>query len=1120
MINVFRKSRINWILVFTGIALALCSVSAVFAEVDTSSCDSMGEKKPIQIWFKNTCYLQLAKRTKDMSVCSGAPDPTVCIGAAAEELENPELITANLEGEARETALAAYAISTDPDALDLIKDNRIHDFAVISLIGTFFISEQLDDKIGLAMPKIWCNSKLKGNYEGYEGFNQYGESLNDEFVGNKNLCNKFTAITRELAYEDESCDNWYASVYEGLESLENMNEASRAIYEKNPSMMTLLDTPVNVIARCNEGIAEFRSKMKKAGLPEVIVNSEEEALKKMGIDTSAPKWVLAETLINPKGEMTSFAGGGALDWWFPGKRYEGKTLDYTVNETSITMSDHHMDGGEEYLNVTFTASFTRPPDILTEGETIPLSATISGGGSVTRPRGSGIIFEYSANGVGLQDNSSISIDLAFQEKSINTSFIVPKTKEGGEIRIKAGLWNCAACRVEWVYKPQGLKPGDDTFNPPDIASQPIKGPESDKLVDELLSGIEEQVPPPDTIIRIIEMSGEVLIKHRDGGTEVATYGTDMAPWDTIITGLDSHVRIAFTSRDPDMPSVANIGEDTEIHLKDFEKDWKPEERGLIELIKGAFRAITRGWKRDKIFSIKAGTTLAKDPFSVKAGTTLCDIRGSEVLICYDKASKIVHAYVYEGHMDVSSTETGETKSLTDNQKVVVQNGILGDIQPLSQSERNFFTAGQKATCDLVDIAAYVIPDFTGKPVKAADEWLKDNNLMVTLKPGSVAPSPELSGAVEAQDPEAGTTLKKGEQVSLTVHSAFVDVSKVPDITGMKLADAQEALRKQGLETKLSPGRPAPSRDRSGTVESQDPAAGSTVEKGTKITLKVHSKYSENRTVPSVSGLSASLAKSLIAEAELKPVLKPGEAASSQKQAGTVSRQRPVAGMTVKPGSEVEVFVYGPYVAKTLPPRKDLISEPQAEEETIKDWIIGSEWGRGVLRLDEKKDGSFGTKMEPLPGRMKFVKDENRIVAKVLEEFPGNYCPQVGGICYEIIRKAEEEPLTYPQSTVEQRTFIARKFMKNGQSGFAFLTFREHKDRSGAHQSYLFYEGDMENENDYYPGKQHNSHTWLWTYRYSSAPESTDSSQSSGGRNYPDVEVEEGPIDSIGTFGQD
>ncbi len=46
----------------------------------------------------------------------------------------------------------------------------------------------------------------------------------------------------------------------------------------------------------------------------------------------------------------------------------------------------------------------------------------------------------------------------------------------------------------------------------------------------------------------------------------------------------------------------------------------------------------------------------------------------------------MEAYVIEGHMDVTNSETGETKSMTDNQKLVIENGIIGEIQPFRQLE--------------------------------------------------------------------------------------------------------------------------------------------------------------------------------------------------------------------------------------------------------------------------------------------------------------------------------------------------------------------------------------------------------------------------------------------------
>jgi hypothetical protein len=98
-------------------------------------------------------------------------------------------------------------------------------------------------------------------------------------------------------------------------------------------------------------------------------------------------------------------------------------------------------------------------------------------------------------------------------------------------------------------------------------------------------------------------------------------------------------------------------------------------RGEIDIIKGIIRILIPDWDRRSVFN-------------VRCGTTVCGIRGSEVLIDYDPETEKVDAYVIEGHMDVTHIETGEMKSLTDNQKLVVENGNLGEIQPLSQNEWN------------------------------------------------------------------------------------------------------------------------------------------------------------------------------------------------------------------------------------------------------------------------------------------------------------------------------------------------------------------------------------------------------------------------------------------------
>jgi hypothetical protein len=95
------------------------------------------------------------------------------------------------------------------------------------------------------------------------------------------------------------------------------------------------------------------------------------------------------------------------------------------------------------------------------------------------------------------------------------------------------------------------------------------------------------------------------------------------------------------------------------------------------MVRGTLRAIhrgvLRGWKNDSIFS-------------VKAGTTICGGRGTDVLIAYDPDTEVVALSVREGPVDVTSSRTGRTESLTDYQNVVVRDGEVGKVLAFVQKD--------------------------------------------------------------------------------------------------------------------------------------------------------------------------------------------------------------------------------------------------------------------------------------------------------------------------------------------------------------------------------------------------------------------------------------------------
>ncbi|MEU3652670.1 Stk1 family PASTA domain-containing Ser/Thr kinase [Streptomyces sp. NPDC032161] len=148
-----------------------------------------------------------------------------------------------------------------------------------------------------------------------------------------------------------------------------------------------------------------------------------------------------------------------------------------------------------------------------------------------------------------------------------------------------------------------------------------------------------------------------------------------------------------------------------------------------------------------------------------------------------------------------------------------------------------------------------VPDVHGLAVAEARRELKKAG----LEPGMV--TKEFSddtgrGDVIRTDPEVGTERHPDSAVALVVSKgAPVDV---PDVTGLSVKDATDALDEYGLKARVLPGRiNAP--EVSGDIARQSPAQGARVAEGDTITLTV-SKGPRMITVPDVTGKDVDAAK--------------------------------------------------------------------------------------------------------------------------------------------------------------------------------------------------------------------------------------------------------------------
>jgi serine/threonine-protein kinase len=124
-------------------------------------------------------------------------------------------------------------------------------------------------------------------------------------------------------------------------------------------------------------------------------------------------------------------------------------------------------------------------------------------------------------------------------------------------------------------------------------------------------------------------------------------------------------------------------------------------------------------------------------------------------------------------------------------------------------------------------APVTVPDQAGKTFDEASQAL--SGLGFTVVRADDFHATVASGKVIATDPAAGQSAPRGAQVTIHV-SKGPELVKVPSLVGQTLEAATQTLQSQGFVVDTQsylPGR---------VVRAQDPAAGTSVNKGTKVTL--------------------------------------------------------------------------------------------------------------------------------------------------------------------------------------------------------------------------------------------------------------------------------------------
>lgn len=204
----------------------------------------------------------------------------------------------------------------------------------------------------------------------------------------------------------------------------------------------------------------------------------------------------------------------------------------------------------------------------------------------------------------------------------------------------------------------------------------------------------------------------------------------------------------------------------------------------------------------------------------------------------------------------------------------------------------------------------LVPGVVGEEVQAASAQLRSAG----LRPEIVrVTSGRPVGEVLAQDPAGGQRADEGTTVTLTVSRGPGEVA-IPSVDGLGERRATALLTNEGLVV----GRVVRQADdsvREGRVIRSSPAAGTTVERGTEVTLVV-SSGPEAVAVPDVVGLGESEARQALADQGLQVTV--AEEETDAAEPGTVLRQGPAGGVTVEPGSTVTIVVARAIPAVAVP----------------------------------------------------------------------------------------------------------------------------------------------------------------------------------------------------------
>lgn len=226
----------------------------------------------------------------------------------------------------------------------------------------------------------------------------------------------------------------------------------------------------------------------------------------------------------------------------------------------------------------------------------------------------------------------------------------------------------------------------------------------------------------------------------------------------------------------------------------------------------------------------------------------------------------------------------------------------------------------------------VVPTFKNMTLEEAQEAAKEYGLNVERGEDVVSEEVE-KGRIVSQDPEKDTKVKEGSTVKVNISVGLGDGS-VPPLIGKMENELSAYLDAVGYE--LGEVVSAAGEEPEGTVIDQDPAAGSTAEKGTVINVVVSDGSKAKAVVPFVTGMTLGDASAAILNAGLK-VGKITYDYSDTYAEGEVMWQQYEGNAQKEKGTKMKLIVSKgkkPEPTTTAPSETEPEAEPETEPEPV------------------------------------------------------------------------------------------------------------------------------------------------------------------------------------------